>query len=130
MLSSTSVISSGEFGEASAGYVSDDLFSAVGASGAAANLPNPGVRIQQSLFQRLRLPHYNLVAERTRKAADFGTRLSAGMSSQDRYPGLFGDHARTMLQFMWQADLHGLAKYVTECLGVYYDTDPISGSGI
>ena len=23
---------------------------------------------------------------------------------------------------MWQADLHGVAKVVTECLGVYYNT--------
>ena len=32
-----------------------------------------------------------------------------------------------MVQFMWQADLHGDAKYVTDCLGVYYDTDPKRG---
>ena len=31
---------------------------------------------------------------------------------------------RTMVQFMWQADLYGIAKLVTDCLGVYYDTDP------
>ena len=24
---------------------------------------------------------------------------------RDRYPGLFGHHAETMIQFMWQADL-------------------------
>ena len=43
---------------------------------------------------------------------------------RDRYPGLF-DH-RTMAQFMWQADLYGLARFITDCLGVYYvnDTDP------
>ena len=28
---------------------------------------------------------------------------------------------------MWQADLHGVAKCVTDCLGVYYDTDPERG---
>ena len=43
------------------------------------------------------------------------------------YPGLFGQHAGTMVQFMWQADLHGVAKFVTECLGVYYSTDPNGG---
>ena len=31
------------------------------------------------------------------------------------------------IQFMWQADLHGVAKYVTDCLGVYHDTDPVRG---
>ena len=46
---------------------------------------------------------------------------------RDRYPGLFGHHAETMIQFMWQADLHGVAKFVTDCLGVYYDTDPDRG---
>ena len=40
---------------------------------------------------------------------------------------LFGEHAGTMIQFMWQADLHGVAKYVTDCLGVYYDADPDRG---
>ena len=43
------------------------------------------------------------------------------------YPWLFGQHASTMVQFMWQADLHGVAKFVTECLGVYYSTDPNVG---
>ena len=53
---------------------------------------------------------------------------------RDRYPGLFGHHAETMIQFMWQADLHGpklgnpgVAKFVTDCLGAYYDTDPDRG---
>ncbi len=46
---------------------------------------------------------------------------------RDRYPGLFGHHAETMIQFMWQADLHGVAKFVTDCLGVYNDTDPDRG---
>ena len=36
--------------------------------------------------------------------------------------GLFRQHAETMVQFMWQADLQGIAKYVTNCLGGYYDT--------
>jgi len=44
---------------------------------------------------------------------------------RDRYPGLF-EH-RTMVQFMWPADLCGVAKFVTDCLGVYYDTDPRGG---
>ena len=25
---------------------------------------------------------------------------------------------------MWQADMHGVAKFVTDCLGVYNSTDP------
>ena len=29
-------------------------------------------------------------------------------------------HASTMIHFMWQADLHGVAMFITECLGVYY----------
>ena len=33
-------------------------------------------------------------------------------------------HASTMIQFMWQADLHGVANFIAECLGVYYSTDP------
>ena len=32
-----------------------------------------------------------------------------------------------MIRFMWQADLHGVAKFVTECLGVYHSTDPDGG---
>ena len=39
--------------------------------------------------------------------------------------GLF-EH-RTIVQIMWQADLYGVAKFVTDCLGVYYDTDPRGG---
>ena len=30
-------------------------------------------------------------------------------------------------QFMWQADLYGVARFITYCLGVYYDTDPSRG---
>ena len=41
-----------------------------------------------------------------------------------RYPGLFGQNAGTMVQFMWQADMHGVAKFVADCLGVYVSTDP------
>ena len=39
---------------------------------------------------------------------------------RDRYPELF-EH-RTMVHSMWQADLHGVARFVTnlDCLG----TDP------
>ena len=43
---------------------------------------------------------------------------------RDKYPGLFGQDARTMVQFMWQADMHGVAQIVTDCLGVYSSTDP------
>ena len=42
---------------------------------------------------------------------------------RNKYLDLFGHHAETMLQFMRQADLHGAAKYVTDCLGVYCDID-------
>ena len=31
---------------------------------------------------------------------------------------------RTVVQFMWQADLYEVAKFLTDCLGVYNDTDP------
>jgi len=31
--------------------------------------------------------------------------------------------ACTMTQFMWQADMHGVAKLVTECQSVNYSTD-------
>ena len=30
---------------------------------------------------------------------------------------LYRQHAGTMIQFMWQADLHGVAKFIRECLG-------------
>ena len=46
---------------------------------------------------------------------------------RDRYPGLFGEHAATMLQFMWQDDICGVAMFIKECLGVYYGTDPDGG---
>lgn len=29
-----------------------------------------------------------------------------------------------MMQFMWQADLQGFAKFDTDCLDVYADADP------
>ena len=47
---------------------------------------------------------------------------------RDQYPGLLGHHAGTMVQFLWQADLQGVAKYAIDCLGVYYNTDP-GGAG-
>ena len=43
---------------------------------------------------------------------------------RDRYQGLFGEHAATMLQFMWQDDIRGVAMFIKECLGVHYGTDP------
>ena len=46
---------------------------------------------------------------------------------RDRYQGLFGEHAATMLQFMWQDDIRGVAMFIKECLGVYYGTDPDGG---
>ena len=33
---------------------------------------------------------------------------------RDKYPDLFGEHAVTMAKFTEQADLHGVAKFVTE----------------
>ncbi len=48
-------------------------------------------------------------------------------STRRNYPGLFGQRASTMIQFMRQADLHGVAKFVTKCLGVYHSTDPDGG---
>ena len=71
MLSSTSVISSGDFGEAATDPVSDEKLSAVGAIAAATNLANIGKKIQRSLFQRLLLPHYHLAADWTKEAADW-----------------------------------------------------------
>lgn len=46
---------------------------------------------------------------------------------RDRYPGLFGKHAETVVQSMRQADMHGIAKCVTDCLGVHGSTDPAGG---
>ena len=46
---------------------------------------------------------------------------------RDRYPDLFGQHARTVLQFIRQSDLHGVAGFIADCLDVYYDTDPEGG---
>ncbi len=46
---------------------------------------------------------------------------------RDRYPGVFGEHAATMLQFMWQDDIRGVAMFIKECLGVYHGTDPDGG---
>ena len=46
---------------------------------------------------------------------------------RDNYPELFGHHDGTMVQFMWKADLHGVATYVTDCLGVCHATDPERG---
>ena len=46
---------------------------------------------------------------------------------RDKYPHLFGQHARTMLQFIWQTDLHGVASFIADCLDVYHITDPEGG---
>ena len=46
---------------------------------------------------------------------------------RDRYQGLFGEHAATMLHFMWQDDIRGVAMFIKECLEVYYGTDPDGG---
>jgi len=39
---------------------------------------------------------------------------------RDENPGLFGWQAGTMVHFMWQSDLHGIAQIVTDCLNAYY----------
>ncbi len=49
------------------------------------------------------------------------------VKSSLRYQGLFGEHAATMLQFMWQDDIRGVAMLIKECLGVYHGTDPDGG---
>ena len=46
---------------------------------------------------------------------------------RDRHLGLFGEHAATMIQFMWQDDIRGVAVFIKECLEVYYGTDPDGG---
>ena len=33
---------------------------------------------------------------------------------RDRYSGLIGDHAATMLQLMWQHDPHALVQFIEE----------------
>ena len=40
--------------------------------------------------------------------------------------GHFSD-AATMIQFMWQDDIRGVAVFIKECLEVYYGTDPDGG---
>ena len=47
--------------------------------------------------------------------------------SHAMYGHLFGQHARTMLQFIWQTDLHGVASFIADCLDVYHITDPEGG---
>ena len=49
---------------------------------------------------------------------------------RDRHVGLFGEHAATMIQFMWQDDIRGVAMFLKECLGVYYGTDPDGGQAL
>ena len=46
---------------------------------------------------------------------------------RDRHPGLFGEHTPTMIQFMWQENIRGVAMVIKECLEVYYGTDPDGG---
>jgi len=41
-------------------------------------------------------------------------------------PRLIGQHASTMVQFVWQVDLHGVAQFVTNCLDAYDSPDPES----
>ena len=43
---------------------------------------------------------------------------------RDKHPGLFGEHAATMLQFMWQDDIRGVAIFIQECLDRCYGANP------
>ena len=43
---------------------------------------------------------------------------------RDKHQGLFGEHAATMLQFMWQDDIRGVAIYIQECLDRCYGDNP------
>ena len=43
---------------------------------------------------------------------------------RDKHPGLFGEHATTMLQFMWQDDIRGVAIFIQECLDRCYGANP------
>jgi len=40
---------------------------------------------------------------------------------RDKYAGLFASGACTMQQFMWQADITGVAHFVMDCLDVLDD---------
>ena len=47
---------------------------------------------------------------------------------RDKHQGLFGEHAATMLQFMWQDDIHGVAIFIQACLDrCYAGPDPQGG---
>ena len=47
---------------------------------------------------------------------------------RDKHQGLFGEHAATMLQFMWQDDIHGVAIFIQACLDrCYAGPDPERG---
>jgi len=46
---------------------------------------------------------------------------------RDKFRDLFEEHAVTVVKFMWQADLHGDAKFVTECLEVHANAGPTEG---
>ena len=43
---------------------------------------------------------------------------------RDKHQGLFGEHAATMLQFMWQDDIRGVAIFIQECLDRCYGANP------
>ena len=42
------------------------------------------------------------------------------------YNRLFGDHATTRIQFMWQHDTHALAQFIKECVDAHGDPGPQS----
>ena len=43
---------------------------------------------------------------------------------RDKHQGLFGEHAATMFQFMWQDDIRGVAIFIQECLDRCYGANP------
>ena len=46
--------------------------------------------------------------------------------SRDKYPGLF--QVNTMRQFMWQADIIGVANFIKDCFAHVHAPVDVSGS--
>ena len=51
---------------------------------------------------------------------------SALQGIRDRYNGLFGDHAATMVHPMWQHGTRAVAKFIEECMDAHDDPGPQS----
>ena len=43
---------------------------------------------------------------------------------RDRYNGVFGDHAATLVQFMWQHDTCVVAQFIEGCMDAHSDPGP------